>query len=103
MRILLTEGSGLTSRQVATRLGDLGHEVEILSSTRLCLARSTRRVRQVHFARSPLRWLAAAKAIASARSIDVLFPTQEQVLSYPHLSELSMWQPSCRADQVPPS
>jgi hypothetical protein len=30
MRILLSDGSGLTSRQVATRLGELGHEVEIL-------------------------------------------------------------------------
>ena len=83
MRILLTEGSGLTSRQVATRLGDLGHDVEILSSTRFCLTRFTRHVRQLHlvpgFARSPLGWLAAAKAVAKRRSIDVLFPTQEQV------------------------
>ena len=30
MRILLSEGSGLTSRQVAGRLGALGHEVEFL-------------------------------------------------------------------------
>jgi uncharacterized protein YbjT (DUF2867 family) len=37
VRILLTEGSGLTSRQVARRLGELGHEVEILSSTSICL------------------------------------------------------------------
>ena len=37
MRILLSEGSGLTSRQVATRLGELGHEVEVLSSTQICL------------------------------------------------------------------
>jgi len=83
MRILLTEGSGLTSRQVATRLGELGHEVEILSSTRLCLTRFTRHVRRLHlvpaFARSPLEWLTAAETIAKARSIDVLFPTQEQV------------------------
>jgi len=83
MRVLLTEGSGLTSRQVATRLGELGHEVEILSSTRLCLTRFTRHVRRLHlvpgFARSPLEWLTAAKTIAKARSIDVIFPTQEQV------------------------
>src|SRR6516162_7849673 len=81
MRVLLTEGSGLTSRQVATRLGELGHEV--LSSTPLCLTRFTRHVRRLHlvpgFARSPLEWLTAAKAIAKAHCIDVLFPTQEQV------------------------
>jgi hypothetical protein len=50
MRILLSEGSGLTSRQVAGRLGSLGHEVEILSSSKICLTRA-----------------------------DLLFPTQEQV------------------------
>jgi len=83
MRVLLTEGSGLTSRQVATRLGELGHHVEILSSTRICLTRFTRHVRKVHrvppFARQPLVWLDAAERIARERAIDVLFPTHEQV------------------------
>nr|WP_041757144.1 ATP-grasp domain-containing protein [Bradyrhizobium sp. ORS 278] len=83
MRILLSEGSGLTSRQVAGRLGALGHEVEILSSTRVCLSRFTRQVRAVHevprFGRDPFGWLAAAERIAAARRIDLLFPTQEQV------------------------
>jgi len=36
MRIMLSEGSGLTSRQTAGRLGELGHEVELLSSSNLC-------------------------------------------------------------------
>jgi biotin carboxylase len=66
---------------VATRLGELGHHVEILSSTSLCLARFTRHVRGVHrvppFGREPLRWLDAAVEIA--RGFDVLLPTQEQV------------------------
>jgi len=83
MRVLLSEGSGLTSRQVATRLGDLGHHVEILSCTRICLTRFTRHVRKLHlvpaFGREPLAWLEAANAVARARGIDVLFPTQEQV------------------------
>ena len=83
MRILLSEGSGLTSRQVATRLGELGHEVEVLSSTQICLTRFTRHTRCVHlvpsFAKSPLAWLAAANATAKERAVDVLFPTQEQV------------------------
>ena len=83
MRILLSEGSGLTSRQVATRLGDLGHHVEIVSSSRVCLTRFTRHVRKVHlvprFGDKPLAWLKAANAIANARAIDLLFPTQEQV------------------------
>ncbi len=83
MRILLSEGSGLTSRQVAARLGSLGHEVEILSSSRFCLTRFTRRVTRVHdvprFGLDPFGWLAAAERIADERKVDLLFPTQEQV------------------------
>ncbi len=82
MRALLSEGSGLTSRQVATRLDELGHEVEVLSSTSLCLARFTRHVRRLHsvplFGLHPLAWLEAAISVARDRRVDVLFPTQEQ-------------------------
>jgi len=83
MRILLTEGSGLTSRQVATLLGRRGHEVELLTSNPICLTRFTRYVRKVHevpqFGGAPLAWFEAATAIARERSVDVLLPTQEQV------------------------
>jgi glutathione synthase/RimK-type ligase-like ATP-grasp enzyme len=83
MRILLSEGSGLTSRQVAGQLGSLGHEVEILSSSKICLTRFTRHVRAVHdvprFGLDPFGWLAAAERIAGERRTDLLFPTQEQV------------------------
>jgi ATP-grasp domain len=83
MRVLLSEGSGLTSRQVAGRLGSLGHEVEILSSSKICLTRFTRHVRAVHdvprFGLDPFGWLAAAERIAGERKTDLLFPTQEQV------------------------
>jgi glutathione synthase/RimK-type ligase-like ATP-grasp enzyme len=83
MRVLLSEGSGLTSRQVATRLGVLGHHVEILSSTPFCITRFTRNVRALHevprFSDDPLEWFYAANRIAKARAIDVLLPTQEQV------------------------
>ena len=82
MNILLTEGSGLTSRQVATRLGKLGHRVEILSSTPICLTRFTKHVRKVHsvprFGSEPLAWMEAAARICRDSAIDVLFPTQEQ-------------------------
>jgi len=83
MRVLLSEGSGLTSRQVATRLGDLGHEVEILTSAGFCLTRFTRHVRKVHwvppFGQTPFAWLKAALAVVRERNVDVLLPTQEQV------------------------
>ena len=51
MRVLLTEGNGLTSRQVATHLDRLGHHVEVLTPDPLCLARFTKHVRRLH--RSP--------------------------------------------------
>ncbi len=90
MRVLLSEGSGLTSRQVAGRLGALGHEVEVLSSTRLCLTRFTRHVRRIHhvppFGREPMAWLQAADAVARERAADLLFPTHEQVTA------LSAWR-----------
>jgi hypothetical protein len=83
MHILLSEGSGLTSRQVAGRLGLLRHQVEILSSSRICLTHFTRPVRAVHevprFKLDPLGWLAAAERIAGERKPDLLFPTREQV------------------------
>jgi len=83
MRVLLSEGSGLTSRQVATRLGVLGHEVEILTSAGFCLTRFTRHVRKVHrvppFGQVPFAWLKAALAVVHERNVDVLLPTQEQV------------------------
>ncbi|MFY9893060.1 MAG: ATP-grasp domain-containing protein [Xanthobacteraceae bacterium] len=47
------------------------------------MTRFTRYVRKVHpvprFGLDPLGWLHAAQAIAKARAIDFLFPTQEQV------------------------
>ena len=83
MRILLSEGSGLTSRQVAGQLAALGHEVEILTSSKLCLTRFTRHVRAAHdvprFGIDPFGWLAAAERIARERKADLLFPTHEQV------------------------
>jgi ATP-grasp domain len=101
MRILLSEGSGLTSRQVATRLGELGHDVEILSSTPVCLTRFTRHVSKVHavppFGRAPLAWLDAAERIAVARHADLLFPTQEQV------AVLSALAGECRVRTIVPS
>jgi glutathione synthase/RimK-type ligase-like ATP-grasp enzyme len=83
MRIMLSEGSGLTSRQVAGRLGNLGHDVELLSSSQVCLSRFTRHVRAVHpvprFGSDPFGWLDAVLQITKARRADLLFPTQEQV------------------------
>ena len=67
MRILLSDGSGLTSRQTAARLAAAGHVVGVLSPEPLALTRFTRTVRHSHrvpvYGTDPLGWLDAALAI----------------------------------------
>ena len=83
MRVLLSDGTGLTARQSATLLSQAGHRVEALSPDPLCLCQFTRHVRRVHrvpaYGADPLGWLDAALAIAARQHAEVLFPTQEQV------------------------
>ncbi|MGO9506891.1 MAG: hypothetical protein ACLPXZ_05935 [Mycobacterium sp.] len=83
MRVLLSDGSGLTARQVATQLSIAGHGVEVLTPDPLALTRFTSHVRRVHrvppFGIAPFEWLDAALAVYRAGGFDVLFPTQEQV------------------------
>jgi hypothetical protein len=88
MKILLSDGSGLTARQVAGRLAGSGHRVEVLSPDGLCLCRFTRHVRRVHrvpgYGSDPLGWLDAALAVYRSGGFDVLFPTQEQAAALSH-------------------
>ncbi len=83
MRILLTDGSGLTARQVAGRLAGAGHTVEALAPDPLCLCRFTRHVHRIlpvpAFGAGPMAWLDAALVAYTRGHFDVLFPTQEQV------------------------
>jgi hypothetical protein len=83
MRVLLTDGSGLTARQTANRLWASGHVVEALSPDRFCLCRFTRHVRSIHrvptFGKHPSAWLDAALEVYRAGRFDLLLPTQEQV------------------------
>ena len=83
MRVLLSDGSGLTARQCATRLAAAGHIVEALTPDPLCLCRFTRHVARLHpvpsYGSDPFGWLDAALDVYSSGRFDVLFPTQEQV------------------------
>jgi hypothetical protein len=83
MRILMTDGSGLTARQTANRLWSAGHFVEALAPDPLCLCRFTRHVHRIRrvpaYGPDPLAWLDAALTIYDSGHFDVLFPTQEQV------------------------
>ncbi|HUK73278.1 MAG TPA: ATP-grasp domain-containing protein [Streptosporangiaceae bacterium] len=83
MRVLLSDGSGLTARQSATTLSEAGHVVEALSPDPLCLCKFTSHVRRVHrvpcYGLDPFSWLDAALTIYARGRFDVLLPTQEQV------------------------
>jgi hypothetical protein len=83
MRVLLTDGSGLTAKQTALRLGGEGHRVDVLAPKGLNLTRFTRHVRGIHhvppYGPDPLAWLDAALAIWDTHDFDLLLPTQEQV------------------------
>jgi biotin carboxylase len=104
MRILLTEGAGLTSRQVATRLDALGHEVSVAISDPICLARFTRHVharwRVPEFGSAPLIWFDHLLDAAAAGRVDVVFPTQEQVTVLSH--QLPRLRAAGLATAVPP-
>jgi hypothetical protein len=88
VKVLLSDGSGLTSRQAAGQLSRAGHLVEVLSPDPVCLCRFTRHVRRVHrvpaFGADPLGWLDAALNVYRSGGFDVLFPTQEQVAVLSH-------------------
>lgn len=81
-KILLSEGSSLSSREAITALGLAGHRVELVSSDPMCLGRFSRFVSHVHAAPAsgddPDGYLAAVLDIVKARGIDVLMPVHEQ-------------------------
>ena len=81
-KILLSEGSSLSSREAITALGLAGHRVELVSSDSMCLGRFSRFVSRVHRAPAsgadPDGYLAAVIEVLRAANIDVLLPVHEQ-------------------------
>jgi predicted ATP-grasp superfamily ATP-dependent carboligase len=81
-KILLSEGSSLSSREAITALGLAGHRVELLSSDPLCVGRFSRFVDRVHRAPAsgadPDGYLKATIETVEAGKIDALLPVQEQ-------------------------
>jgi len=74
-KILLSEGSSLSSREAITALGLAGQRVDLLSSDPLCLGRFSRFVRRVHRAPAagadPDCYLAAAIEAVKSHHIDI--------------------------------
>jgi carbamoylphosphate synthase large subunit len=81
-KILLSEGSSLSSREAITALGLAGHRVELVSSDPMCLGRFSRFVSRVHRAPAsgadPDGYLAAVLEIVKTENIDALIPVHEQ-------------------------
>jgi predicted ATP-grasp superfamily ATP-dependent carboligase len=81
-KILLSEGSSLSSREAITALGLAGHRVELVSSDPMCLGRFSRFVTRVHRAPAsgadPDGYLAMVIETVKTENIDVLMPVQEQ-------------------------
>ena len=81
-KILLSEGSSLSSREAITALGLAGHRVELVSSDPMCLGRFSRFVSRVHRAPAsgadPDGYLAAVIEVLNTSRIDALLPVHEQ-------------------------
>src|SRR5258708_13721088 len=81
-KILLSEGSSLSSREAITALGLAGHRVAFLSSTPMCLGRFSCFVSRVHRAPAsgadPDGYLARVMEVVKTRKIDALLPVHEQ-------------------------
>jgi hypothetical protein len=81
-RVLLTEGSSLTSREVVTCLGPAGYHLEVLDPDPLCLVRFSRWVSKVHrcapAGADPSSYVQTLEAVVRERDIDVVLPTHEQ-------------------------
>lgn len=82
VRVLLSEGSSLTSREMLTCLGPAGYHVEVLDPDPLCIARFSRFTARVHCAPAgaldPLGYLESLRRVVAERKIDVVLPTHEQ-------------------------
>ncbi len=81
-KILLSEGSSLSSREAITALGLAGHRVELVSSNPMCLGRFSRFVSRVHRAPAsgadPDAYLAAVIEVVKTSKVDALLPVHEQ-------------------------
>lgn len=102
VRVLLSEGSSLTAREVVTCLGPVGYHVEVVDSDPLCLARLSRWVRRVHrcprSGADPLAYLELVTRVVAERRIDVVLPTHEQAWLFAAAARLMSGVPIAVAD-----
>jgi predicted ATP-grasp superfamily ATP-dependent carboligase len=82
-RVLLTEATSNSAREVLTVLGRHGHEVGVMDSGGFSVTTLSRWVRHRHksptFAADPLRYLDALRDVLENHRYDILLPTHEQL------------------------
>jgi predicted ATP-grasp superfamily ATP-dependent carboligase len=84
-RILLTEASSNSAREVLTVLGRHGHEVGVMDSGGISFTALSRWVKYRHhspaFAADPLRYLDVLREVLESHPYDILLPTHEQLVA----------------------
>jgi hypothetical protein len=101
-RVLISEGSSLTAREVLTCLGPTGYHIEALDPNALCIARFSRWMRKVHpcppSGTDPVGYLQVLKEVVAERRIDVVLPTHEQAWLFAAAEPLLSGVPVAVAD-----
>jgi len=102
VRVLMSEGSSLTAREVLTCLGPAGYHVEALDPDALCIARFSRWMRKVHSCprsgTDPVGYLQVLRQVVADRRIDVVLPTHEQAWLFAAAAPLTSEVPVAVAD-----
>ncbi|MEI5103007.1 MFS transporter [Streptomyces sp. PmtG] len=84
-RVLLTEASSASAREILTVLGRHGHEVGVMDSGGLAFTALSRWVKHRHksprFSADPARYLDALRRTLASHPYDVLLPTHEQLVA----------------------
>ncbi|WP_172381385.1 hypothetical protein [Streptomyces sp. MNP-20] len=84
-RVLLTEASSASAREILTVLGRHGHEVGVMDSGGLAFTALSRWVKHRHksppFSAGPDRYLEALRRTLESHPYDVLLPTHEQLVA----------------------
>ncbi len=85
-RVLVSEGSSLSAREIITALGIAGHKVGVCDPNSICLGRFSRFVTHFYrcppFGKDPWAYLDFVITIAAGGGWDVLFPTHEQAFLF---------------------
>jgi predicted ATP-grasp superfamily ATP-dependent carboligase len=91
LRVLLSEGSSTSAREVVTVLGLAGHIVEVCDPTPVCLGRFSRFVSRFHrcpgLRDDPAGYLSFVEKLLAERAFDVLLPVHEQGFAFARAKE----------------